>query len=237
MKVVVTGATGFVGAPLVAALRARGDEVTALSRDATRARQVLGEITAVTADLETRGPWTSSLAGSDAIIHLAGERLDSKRWDARHKQVIRDSRVETTRTIVEEVAALGHRPGRPLGAHHDAVEVDGDDALEVTQVILHQAPERPRDPGVVDHHVQPAELLLGPVDGRLHAVGVGHVGVDRRRRAAQRRRCLGGSGLVDVGDEDTGALLDEDLGDGPADAPGTAGDDGDLALELVAHRR
>ncbi len=106
MRVVVTGATGFIGTALVAALRARGDEVTVLTRDPERARRVLGEIDAVAAELETPGPWTQRLAGRDAIIHLAGESVGRKRWDAREKQVIRDSRVESTRTIVEAIAAL-----------------------------------------------------------------------------------------------------------------------------------
>ena len=105
-KVVITGATGFVGTPLVAKLLARGDAVAVLSRDATRAQQQLGAVTAITADLETAGPWTTALRGTDAIIHLAGESVGAKRWDARQKQVLRDSRVETTRSIVEGIAAL-----------------------------------------------------------------------------------------------------------------------------------
>lgn len=106
MKVVVTGATGFIGTALVAALRSRGDAVVVLSRDAERARAVLGDVTAVTADLQVPGPWTAALAGTDAIVHLAGESVAAKRWSARQKQVIRDSRVESTRAIVEAIAAL-----------------------------------------------------------------------------------------------------------------------------------
>ena len=106
MKVVVTGATGFIGSALVHALLARGDAVTVLSRDGERAKQRLGNVIGVTADLETAGPWTASLAGADAVVHLAGESVAAKRWDARQKQVLRDSRVETTRSIVEGIAAL-----------------------------------------------------------------------------------------------------------------------------------
>jgi uncharacterized protein (TIGR01777 family) len=105
MKVVVTGATGFVGSALVPALLARGDEVTVLSRNAAKAKAALGDVTAVDADLETAGPWTAALAGAHAIIHLAGESVGVKRWNARQKQIVRDSRVESTRTIVEAIAA------------------------------------------------------------------------------------------------------------------------------------
>ena len=106
MKVVVTGATGFIGTPLVAALQARGDVVTVLTRDAERARGVLGDVTAVVAELESPGPWYDALAGHDAIVHLAGESIGGKRLDARQKQVVRDSRVEATRALVEAIAAL-----------------------------------------------------------------------------------------------------------------------------------
>lgn len=106
MHVVVTGATGFIGTPLVAALLARGDRVTVLSRDGARAKAQLGEVTAVTADLEQPGAWTAALAGADAVVHLAGEPVGAKRWDARQKQVLRDSRVEATRVLVEAIGAL-----------------------------------------------------------------------------------------------------------------------------------
>ena len=103
MKVLVTGATGFLGRPLVAALRARGDSVVAIVRDAARAKEL--DATLVEANLEVPGAWWDALA-VDAIIHLAGEPIAGKRWDARQKQIVRDSRVEATRTMVEGIAKL-----------------------------------------------------------------------------------------------------------------------------------
>ena len=107
MKLVVTGATGLMGAALIRALAARGDTVIALTRDADRARSVLGDaVSVVTADLQQLGPWTTALAGADAVVHLAGESVAARRWDARQKQRLRDSRVEVTRTLVEALAAV-----------------------------------------------------------------------------------------------------------------------------------
>jgi uncharacterized protein (TIGR01777 family) len=109
VKIVVTGATGLIGKTLVTAMRDRGDQITVLTRSPERAREQLGELDAITAEIETPGPWQLSLAKADAIIHLAGEPIAGDRWNARQKQVIRDSRVEGTRTIVEGIAALPAR--------------------------------------------------------------------------------------------------------------------------------
>ncbi|HEY5927145.1 MAG TPA: TIGR01777 family oxidoreductase [Kofleriaceae bacterium] len=161
MKVVVTGATGFIGTPLVAALRARGDDVIALVRDVERAKQHLrgddaapplgenapprvpgaiqpGALHLVLADLEAPGVWCDRLDGADAIVHLAGEPVDAKRWDAQQKQRIRDSRVETTRTIVEALAKTQHKPKALVTAsgvdfYPFALEHDDFDDDEVTE--------------------------------------------------------------------------------------------------------
>src|SRR5690606_21209148 len=69
-----------------------------------------GSLQLVAATLETPGPWCDALDGVDAIVHLAGEPIAAKRWDARQKQLIRDSRVESTRTIVEAIGRLSVRP-------------------------------------------------------------------------------------------------------------------------------
>lgn len=105
--IVVTGATGLVGKPAIAALLARGDRVIALVRDGTRARAALGDAVELEAcDLESPGPWQARFDGADAILHLAGEPIAGRRWDSRHKQLLRDSRVESTRVIVEYLATL-----------------------------------------------------------------------------------------------------------------------------------
>jgi hypothetical protein len=108
MKVAITGATGFIGKPLVAALRTRGDEVLAFTRDPARA--ALQGVRLVEADLEEPGPWQDAVAGCDAVINLAGEPVAGKRWDARQKQRLRDSRVETTQNLVAAIAKAEPRP-------------------------------------------------------------------------------------------------------------------------------
>jgi uncharacterized protein len=107
MRIVVTGGTGLVGRPIVEALGVRGDQVTALVRDAARARHALGgDVDVIEADLEEQGRWLQQLDGADGVVHLAGEPIAGRRWNARHKQRVRDSRVESTRIIVEHIETL-----------------------------------------------------------------------------------------------------------------------------------
>lgn len=107
-RVFVTGGTGLVGSALVEALSGRGDQVVVLSRDPVRARARLPPgVTVVAGDPSADGgAWQGHLAGADAVVNLAGASIAGKRWDARYKQLLRDSRVESTRHVVEALAAL-----------------------------------------------------------------------------------------------------------------------------------
>ncbi|MGI8730667.1 MAG: NAD-dependent epimerase/dehydratase family protein, partial [Solirubrobacteraceae bacterium] len=90
MRIVLTGATGYVGTKLVAALRERGEQITVLSRDGARAREKLG-VDAVDWDW-TAGPApAAALTGCDVVVHLAGEPV-AQRWNDAVKRRISDSR-------------------------------------------------------------------------------------------------------------------------------------------------
>lgn len=112
-RVFVTGATGFIGKALVRSLGARGDHVVAVSRNRERAVRALGdEVEVVAGDPAYSGDWQQAISGCDAVINLAGQSIAGKRWDAHYRQLIHDSRVETTRYVVEAMAACeeGARP-------------------------------------------------------------------------------------------------------------------------------
>ena len=110
MRVTVTGATGTIGRALVGELTARGDEVTALSRDPATAN--LEVETLGWPDPKKERPPAGALHGRDAVVHLLGENL-AQRWSDEAKREIRDSRVVATRNLV---AALNDVPqaDRPL---------------------------------------------------------------------------------------------------------------------------
>jgi uncharacterized protein len=103
VRVTVTGATGTIGRALLGELTARGDEVTALSRNPAAAGL----------DVETLGwpdpqrelPPAGAFHGRDAVVHLLGETL-AQRWSDEAKREIRDSRVLATRNLVAALATL-----------------------------------------------------------------------------------------------------------------------------------
>jgi uncharacterized protein len=109
MKVLVTGATGFLGYALTLDLVASGHDVSALSRSA-EANGRLPETVHV-------APWSpfdeaapiSAIEGVDAIIHLAGEPVNGT-WTRRKRQAILDSRVTGTRNLLLGIAAADPRP-------------------------------------------------------------------------------------------------------------------------------
>lgn len=123
MKVAVTGASGLIGSALVESLRASGHDVLRLvRRPAAAADEVTWDPAAGTVDLER-------LAGTDAVVHLAGAGVGDKRWTAAYKETIRRSRVDGTRTIVRAMTALDPMPSVLLSG--SAVGYYGDRGEEV----------------------------------------------------------------------------------------------------------
>ncbi|MEM6997098.1 MAG: TIGR01777 family oxidoreductase [Myxococcota bacterium] len=102
MKITITGGTGLVGGALRSALAARGDAVTVVSRTAGPGR--------VTWDAERGLHDPAALSGQDAVVHLAGAGVADKRWSAARKREILDSRIWTTRAVVEALARADPKP-------------------------------------------------------------------------------------------------------------------------------
>lgn len=102
MKVLVTGATGFVGGHLAEALRRRGDEVTALARSASKAAALapLG-VRVVPGDLHDRAALRRAAEGQDVVYHVAG--VVAARSEADFMVANRDG----TRNLVEALGQTG----------------------------------------------------------------------------------------------------------------------------------
>jgi uncharacterized protein len=109
MRVVVSGASGFIGSALVPALRADGHDIVRLVRrdpagaDERRWDPAAGELD------------PGHLAGADAIVNLTGESL-GHRWTERRKREILESRVSATSLLARTAAAMEPRPAVLLSA-------------------------------------------------------------------------------------------------------------------------
>jgi hypothetical protein len=105
MKVLVTGASGFVGSSLVPYLLSKGYDV----RSVVRRRDTTPGSDDIEWDPAGKRIDSAALEGFGAVVHLAGENI-AGRWTAAKKRRIRDSRVQGTRLLVETFAGLKRPP-------------------------------------------------------------------------------------------------------------------------------
>jgi len=106
MRILMAGASGFLGTRLADRLRGAGHDVTRLVRRPSRGAD--------------EAPWKPShseldpalMAAADAVINLAGAGVGDKRWTAGYKSLIRSSRVDSASTIANGIRKLpaGDRP-------------------------------------------------------------------------------------------------------------------------------
>lgn len=117
MKVVLAGATGFIGNKLVEILLQEGHSIVLLSRNPDKVKTRFGtSVTAFQWDACSSGDWFPSMDGADAVINLVGESIAGKRWDEIQKELLRSSRINATRVIVQAIEASSVRPSVLINA-------------------------------------------------------------------------------------------------------------------------
>ncbi|MBE0551946.1 MAG: TIGR01777 family protein [Ignavibacterium sp.] len=110
-RIIVTGATGLIGQKLVKDLIDRGDEVIVFSRNAEKAKSIFPRaLECVEWNYRKPDLWKSKLENSDAVIHLAGINLFSKRWKDDFKKAVLESREVSTKNLVEVIKSCANKP-------------------------------------------------------------------------------------------------------------------------------
>jgi uncharacterized protein len=110
MRILMSGARGFIGSSLRRALHQAGHEVSALTRSASAdSRAVRWDPAAGELDPD-------SVEGFGAVVHLAGEGIGDRRWNEAHKRRVRDSRIQGTSLLSRTLAKLDRPPQVLLSA-------------------------------------------------------------------------------------------------------------------------
>jgi uncharacterized protein (TIGR01777 family) len=110
MRVLVTGATGFIGRALVPRLQRDGHTVVAWVRSPARARGLLGAAVELVQADTAPDALTRAIEGADAVVNLAGEPLMGGRWTAVRRAAIEESRIAVTAQLVRAMAATKTPP-------------------------------------------------------------------------------------------------------------------------------
>src|SRR6516164_1632740 len=109
MKLMIAGASGFIGSILIQRLLQRGHALLLLSRQA-RSSTAGSNTKWLVWEPGKSGSWEEALDGADGVINLAGEGIAEKRWTAERKERIRASRTESTRALVSAIARAKLKP-------------------------------------------------------------------------------------------------------------------------------
>lgn len=116
MQIVVAGGTGFIGRSLCASLCQERHRVTLLTRRIEGQWPCASIVTAVEWNGRSAGAWEHCLDGADAVINLAGAPIADGRWNDARKQLLMESRVLTTRLLVEALSRCFSKPRTLINA-------------------------------------------------------------------------------------------------------------------------
>jgi uncharacterized protein (TIGR01777 family) len=109
VKVLVSGASGFIGSALCDSLLVRGDTVVGLTRDPKRARSANPSIQWHAWEPTLERPPAAAFEGVDAVVNLLGEKIN-QRWTEEAKRRIMESRRTGTHNLVGAIAGLQRKP-------------------------------------------------------------------------------------------------------------------------------
>ncbi|MDE3838013.1 TIGR01777 family protein [Bacillus methanolicus] len=114
MKITITGGTGLVGKALAAELAKEGHEILILTRNANR-KNISNNCRFIQWLNEGDNP-QKDVEGTDVIINLAGESINSGRWTTEQKKKIKNSRLHVTESILNIISQLNKKPTALINA-------------------------------------------------------------------------------------------------------------------------
>ena len=136
MRILLVGCSGFVGRALVPLLLNRGHRLTLVSRAAQPLPALQHpQLTRLQANPADPSSWgqpalQQALADAEAVVNLAGEPIAEKRWTPAHLQLLHDSRILTTRALVQALAALPAGQGPTVLINGSAIGYYGTSASQ-----------------------------------------------------------------------------------------------------------
>ncbi|MFY9730989.1 MAG: NAD-dependent epimerase/dehydratase family protein, partial [Candidatus Acidiferrales bacterium] len=105
MKILISGGSGLIGTATSAALQGNGHSVVRLVRPGKGAKAGDIQWDPMRATVDVAG-----LEGVDVVIHLSGAGIADGRWTEARKQILRSSRIDTTRVLVDSLSRLKQKP-------------------------------------------------------------------------------------------------------------------------------
>jgi uncharacterized protein (TIGR01777 family) len=111
MKILITGSTGLVGNTLVNDLQSSGHTVCRLLRPGTETRNLTNSSAGFDVNWDpVTGELGGAAVGADAVVNLSGAPIANGRWTPERKNLLRTSRVDGTRALVNALARMNARP-------------------------------------------------------------------------------------------------------------------------------
>ncbi len=116
MRVLISGGSGLIGQALTDNLASDGHKVIVLSRSPGDVSGLPAGARAVAWDARTAEGWSHLADGAGAIVNLAGANLSGggffpSRWTDEQTRIIRQSRLDAGRAVVQAVEQAGQKPG------------------------------------------------------------------------------------------------------------------------------
>ncbi len=111
MKIIIAGGTGFIGKHLAKYLLGQGHSLIVLSRNPQSQHYPPNEsYRELFWDGHEPEPWSTGCAGADVVINLSGASIADRRWSPKRKQELIDSRVDTTKALLQAITRWKNTP-------------------------------------------------------------------------------------------------------------------------------